>query len=244
MARLVNLYESELRQDLMSSLKTYLAKRGYRADLHIVSSAEHLPGRSYPVEVKYNKDLDYPTEQDLMALTAAHQADYQIDWDTVQVDPEAGIIYLNLEPSLEVIPLSNLKEIPPEFKAIGTGLYKRAADASGNVQQIWELRKDDSGLSLVRRVNDLEVTAEEDQFVAGSIVLTEHGPGKVVRFDEVGNAIVQVGNRKRIVAQQDLQPYDIGKEKGKLLDYFTQLYGKEFAQKLVEDYGDVPRKRP
>jgi hypothetical protein len=172
-----------------------------------------------------------------MALVAQSYPTHEIDWELVEVDSDLGVVLLTLQPSTEVVPISSISEIPPEFKSIGTGLYKRAADATGNVQEIWTLKRGDDGLVLYRNNDDVEIEAKEDGFKAGDVANTPYGPGRILRFDEMGNAFVQVGNKKRLVAAKELGIYSIEKEKKKLTDYYSEAYGDpEFAKALTERY--------
>ena len=153
------------------------------------------------------------------------------------MDPELGSIRLVLEPSKEVVPVKGFKDIPPEFKAIGTGLFSRKADINGDVLEIWELKKDESGYALYRRQDDTEILAtDKTEYVAGDVVSTPEGPGKFVKYDEMGNAIVEVAGRRRMVAADSMFDYDINKEKQKLYQYYAEVYGEEFAKQLVDDY--------
>jgi hypothetical protein len=234
-----NVDKTELAQNFFSALEKTLAKRGYRADLQIATDARSTKGR-FTASVKFAKQLGKPDDADLMALVAQTYPTHQIDWNLVQIDPAEGIVIMPLEPSVEVVPLTNISSIPPEFKPIGTALYLRAADTSGKINEVWTLKKDsDGGLMLYRNQDDLEVTAEtETEIKAGDAVNTPHGPGRVVRFDEGGNAFVQVGNQKRLVARDDMTPYKKEKEEKKLVDLYTQIYGDaQFAKELVKDYG-------
>ena len=236
-AHCCNRNDTEIANNFIHSLHQELSKRGYRADLAISTDARKIGGR-FTASVKYNPQLGNPEETDLMALVAQSYPQHQIDWELVQLDPEIGVVMLPLEPAMEVIPIKDLANIPPEFKSIGTAMYKRAADASGNVHEIWQLHKSDNGLELRRSPDDIEVKAEIEGFKASDIVDTPHGPGRIVRFDDVGNAFVQIGNQKRLVAGGDLRPYKIEKEKKKLQDLYAQIYGDaEFAKQLVEDHG-------
>jgi hypothetical protein len=229
--------DEEAREGFVGSLQKHLSKKGYRADLVLVANVKSTHG-TFPVEVRYNVRLGHPSDKDLMVLIAKHYEKKAIDWETVVVDTNSGIITLNLEPATEVIPIKSLQEIPPEFTAIGTGIYKRAADATGDVHEIWELIKTDAGHSLVRKKDDMEITADDEtKFTKGDVADTPYGPGVIQRFDEHGNAVVLVGSKKKLVAQKDLIPYSTDKEKQKLIDYYTQVYGDpEFARGLVEKY--------
>lgn len=238
MHRSVDVASTDIVKELQATVVNKIAAKGYRADLKLFTASKTVSG-PFAVEVKFNASLGYPTEKDLMSLVAGSYPKHAIDWTTVEVDDAAGVIVLQLEPSLSVVPVNSISEIPSEYRSIGAGLYKRAANASGTVQEIWTLKKSDDGsLSLIRNQDDIEITAEEEGFKAGDVVNTPTGPGRLVRYDELGNALVQVGSKKQLVAASELQPYDLKKEKSKLLEYFSQLYGEEFAQKMVKEYGD------
>jgi len=225
-----------LKNEFISNLKAKLGERKYRADLNFMTAAKNTTS-SFKAEIAYNTELGHPSENDILTLVAQNYPTHEIDWDLIQVDSDEGIVSLMLEPSVEVVPVTSVKSIPPEFVAIGTGIYKRAVDQTGNVQEIWTLKKNDGGLALYRSPNDLEITAEEEGFKAGDVVeLEEFGPGRIKRFDENGNAFVQVGNRLHIVAQMDLQQYSVDKEKTKLEKYYSELYGPEFSKGMVQDF--------
>ena len=234
-----NVDKTELAQNFFSTLEKTLAKRGYRADLQMSTDARSTKGR-FTASVKFSQQLGRPDDVDLMALVAQSYPTHQIDWQLIQIDPVEGIVIMPLEPAVEMVPLTSINAIPPEFKPIGTALYLRAADTSGKVHEVWTLKKDpDHGLMLYRNQDDLEVTAENETDVkAGDAVNTPHGPGRVVRFDDGGNAFVQIGNQKRLVAKADMTPYKKEKEEKKLVDLYTQIYGDaQFAKELVQDYG-------
>jgi hypothetical protein len=94
-------------------------------------------------------------------------------------------------------------------------------------------------------MDDLEVTAtEEPEFKAGDPVDTPEGVGRILRFDEAGNAFVQIGSKKRLFAAEDLKTYKVSDEKSKLVQYFTDAYGDaDFAKGLVEEHGDAEDRR-
>jgi len=233
----VNRDQTEVAKSFLGGLQKHLASRGHRADLKIATKARDTQG-SFKASVKFDASLGYPTEDDLITLVAQAYPTHDIDWDLAEVDMDLGLVLLQLEPSVEVVPVESINQIPPEFKSIGSGLYKRARDASGNVNEIWTLSKSTDGLMLYRNPDDLEVNAEDESgFRAGDVVNTPYGPGRIQRFDEVGNAIVTVGSQKRLVAAGDMTPYEVNKEKKKLEDYYAEAYGdREFAKGLVEDF--------
>jgi len=219
----------------LRTLKQKLAERKYRADLKLITAAKNTTG-TFDAVVKFNPTLGYPSEDDLMSITSQSYPKHQINWELIDVAENNGTVALVLEPAIEVLPIKSLKEIPQEFVSIGAGIYKKAADAAGNITEIWKLKKDDSGFVLYRTEDDFEVEAErEDAFRAGDVVMTEFGPGKIKKFDDFGNAIVQVGSKKHLVAAADLKDYNIDKERKALQDYYTQMYGdSQFAAELVK----------
>jgi hypothetical protein len=230
--------ESQLKKELLRDLKAKLSLRKYRADLKLITTAKNTSGTFHAI-VKFNPDLRYPSEEDLMSIVGQSYPSHQIDWGLVDISDSDGVISLTLGPKVEVIPLKSLKEIPSEFISVGTGLYKRAADASGNAFEIWEVKQDSSGnKALVRREEDLEVEASEDDgFKAGDVVQTPYGPGRIKKFDDFGNAFVQVGNTKHLISAADMKEYSIDKERAKLIDYYTEAYGdsdlaKELCKKM------------
>lgn len=233
------------KQEFLTGVKAYLDKKGYRADLCLISRHKPVANCAFPVEVKYNPQFEFPPEKDLMALVAEKFEGYEIDWETAQVDPKDGLVNISLRPAVEIVPIANIKEIPPEFIAVGTGIFKRKASASGDVMEIWELRKSGDNLALVRKMDDLEVTAtEEPEFKAGDAVNTPEGVGRILRFDELGNAFVQIGDKRRLVAAEEMKPYKVDDEKTKLVQYFTEAYGDaDFAKALVEEHGEAAAKR-
>ena len=235
--------KAESENQFLSGLKAVLASRGHRADLALSTDARDTQG-SFSASVRFDATLGYPTENHLLTLVAQAYPTHDIAWDMAQVDSESGIVILQLEPAMEVIPLASLDEIPAEFKPIGTGLYKRAVDASERVHEIWTLKGGDDGLMLYRNNDDLEIVADEEGFKAGDVVNTPEGVGKIVRFDEIGNAFVQIGNQKRLIAGSELRPYDINKEKKKLEDYYAEAFGsRDLATSMVEDFATRQKKR-
>ena len=228
----------KLDKSVLSAIDAAMKNRAYRADLAIASSAKY--GESgVSVNIRYHTDIGHPSEKDLMAVVADTYQGYGIDWDTALVDSVTGTIVLNLEPSVESIPLGSIQDIPPEFVSIGSGCFKRSADASGDVLEVWNLKKTDDGLALIRAMEDMEVTAEDEsaELKAGMLVDTPHGPGKILRFDDAGNAFVQVGSKTRLVAKDSVKEYNRSTDKKKLQEFYSQIYGPEFAKSLVEDYG-------
>jgi len=234
-----NLNKKELSREFFSGLKNKLKARGYRADLKLTTDARSTKGK-FKAHVKFDPKLGNPDETDLLSLVAQDYPKHQVDWELAQIDPDNGIVVMVLEPSMEVIPVSSMSAIPPEFRPIGTALYKRAADASGTVNEIWTLKKDNDGLMcLFRNPEDIEVQAEDsDSFKANDVVDTPYGYGRIVRFDDAGNAFVQLGHDTRLVAKDDMKPYKKRKEEAKLADMFEMMYGdRDFAKALVQDYG-------
>jgi hypothetical protein len=230
--------------EFVTGLKAALAKRGYRADLKISTEAKSTVSR-FQASVPFDVQLGHPSEDDLIALVAQSYPTHEIDWKLIEVDSDLGVVLLDLQPSTEVVPVKSISEIPPEFKSIGTGLYKRAVDSTGNVQEIWTLKRGDDGLVLYRNNDDVEIEAKEEGFKAGDVANTPYGPGRILRFDDMGNAFVQVGNKKRLVAAKELGMYSIDKEKKKLTDYYTEAYGdSEFAKALTDKYDTRKKSNP
>lgn len=234
-----NLDKKAVTKEFFSGLQQKLKARGYRADLKITTDSRSTKGR-FTANVKFEPRLGRPDETDLLALVAQEYPKHQIDWEMAQIDKDNGIVVMVLEPGMEVVPISSISAIPPEFKPIGTALYKRAADTSGKVNEIWTLKKDcDGHMCLFRSPEDLEIQADEgSDLKANDVVDTPYGYGRIVRFDDIGNAFVQLGHQTRLVAKDDLKPYKKQKEEGKLADMYEMIYGdREFAKALVEDYG-------
>jgi hypothetical protein len=235
-----NVDKTELANEFLSTLKNKLAKRGYRADLALSTDAKSTAG-TFQAMIAFDVNLGHPSERDIITIVAKNYPKHEIDWELAEVDSDAGIVALSLKRSTECIPIKNLQEIPPEFVAIGSGLYKRAVDST--VNEIWTLRRGEDGLILYRNHDDVEVKADDNQWKAGDVVKTSHGIGKIIRFTEDGNAFVQVGNNKHLVAGFELEPYKIEDEKKKIEDYYAQAYGdSEFARALVKDYDTVEDK--
>lgn len=228
----VNRDQTTEAKKFLHTLKAKLAERKYRADLQLVNASKSTVGK-FKAEIRFDPQLGHPSEDDVMTLVAQYYPEHDIDWHLIEIDD--GIVSLMLEPSVEVIPVESVKEIPAEFVSIGTGLYKRARDASGKVNEIWTLKKGDDGLALYRNPSDLEVTAEDESgFKAGDVVNTPYGAGRIQRFDELGNAFVQIGSKIRMVGSTDLQKYDIDKERKSLEDFYSQIYGPDFAKDLTK----------
>jgi hypothetical protein len=236
----LNRDKTEVAQEFVSGLKAALAARGHRADLSLATDARSTLG-SFRASIAFDPQLGHPTDKDVVTVTAQEYPNHDINWELAEVDSEAGIVLIQLEPSTEVIPVESISKIPPDFKSIGTGLYKRAIDETAN--EIWTLKRTDDGLALYRSPDDIEVTADKDALKAGDIANTPYGPGRILRFDDVGNAFVQIGNSQRLVAAKELGMYSIEKEKKKLSDYYSEAYGDpDFAKALVEDYADRKKK--
>jgi hypothetical protein len=223
-------------KEFISGLRATLARRGYRADLTLSTETRSTLGR-FRASVPFDVQLGHPSEEDLISLVAQAYPDHEIDWELVEVDSDLGLVLLDLQPATERIPIKNMSEIPPEFKPIGSGIYKRAVDTKGNVKEIWTLKRGDDGLVLYRNNDDVEIEAADDGFKAGDVANTPYGPGRILRFDDKGNAFVQVGNKTRMVAGKELGLYSIDKEKKKLTEYFSTAYGDPaFAKALTENY--------
>ena len=229
--------QTEVAKEFIGTLKAKLAARGYRADLAVTTDAKSTE-RTFTASIRFDTSLGHPKEDDLVSLVAQAYPNHEIDWNLAQVDSDQGVILVSLQPAVESIPVKSVSEIPPEFKAIGSGIYKRAID--NTVSEIWTLKKGEDGLVLYRNQDDMEVKAEEGM-KAGDIANTPYGPGRILRFDELGNAFVQVGNSRHLVAAKDVGMYSVEKEKKLLTDYYANAYGdSEFAQALTKDY--TPRK--
>lgn len=227
---------TDLAKEFLLTLKAKLARRKYRADLSLVTAAKSTEG-SFSAEVKYNAMLGHPSEDDLLTLVAQSYPTHEINWELIDVDSGAGIVTMMLDPAVEVVPVKDLKSIPPEFTPIGTALYKRASDTTGKVNEIWKLTKTNNGLALFRNNDDIEVTAEEDTgFKSGDVVKTPNGVGIIKRMDELDNAFVQIGNNMHLIGASDLEKYDVDKDRTLLQKYYEQLYGKEFADQLVKSF--------
>lgn len=231
-----NMDKTEVAKEFITSLKEKLAARGYRADLTIATDAKDTSSR-FLASIAFNPALGHPDEKDVMAIVAQAYPTHDVDWELAEVDSDLGIVLIPLAPSTEVVPVQSISQIPEEFVSIGAGIYKRAVDTTGQAQEIWTLKRTDSGLALFRTQDDMDVQATEDEFKAGDVANTPHGPGRILRFDDMGNALVQVGNAKRLVAKDDMRPYKLEKEKKSLEDYFAQAYGdRDFAKSLVDTY--------
>jgi hypothetical protein len=240
MSRLVNKDKTEMAHDFVSTIQKKLAERKYRADLLLITGAKCTTG-TFSAQVKFSAPLGYPAENDIIAIVAQNYPQHQVCWELVQVDPDAGIVSLTLEPSVEIIPVESLTKIPPEFTPIGSALFKRSANKAGTINEIWTLKKDsDGGLSLYRSQDDLEITADDDGgFKKGDVVDTPQGPGIIQSFDSLNNAYVKIGSEIRLIGSVDLKSFDISKEKTKLYDYYAQVYGPEFAKELTSDFGEA-----
>lgn len=240
----MNTYENEVQQDIMKKMHEINRSRGYRADLKLITSAKNTTG-TFSAYVKFDHNLGYPSERDVMSIVSRSYPKHQIDWETIEVNATDGMVAITLAPSVEVLPLESIKKIPSEFISIGAGIYKRAADSSGKVMEIWTLKKTDNGLSLFRNQDDVEVTADnKDGFKTGDVVNTPQGPGRIMRFDDLGNAFVQVAGKQHLVAADELEEYDVDKEKAKLVDYYTEAYGdRAYAELLVKKYNDPDKQK-
>jgi hypothetical protein len=226
--------KNQVAAQFVSTLRDELAKRGHRADLALTTDARSTAGR-FTASVRFDATLGHPAEDDLVTLVAKSYPGHEIDWEMTEVDSDQGIVLISLTPAAECIPVKSVSEIPPEFKPIGSGLYKRAVDST--VSEIWTLKKGEDGLMLYRSQDDMEVTADKEGLKAGDIADTPYGPGRIIRFDDTGNAFVQIGNASRLVAAQELGMYDVKKEKKLLTDYFAEAYGDPtFAEQLTKDY--------
>jgi len=223
------------RQSVIGQLKKALTERGHRADLHLVASKPSADG--FYAEVRFNKQLGHPSDQDLKALVTAHFKGHQIDWNSASVNLDEGVVELRLSPTRDVIPLDSAKNIPPGFTPIGTGIFRRKV---AQVTEIWELRRGDSGPELVRKVDDIEVQADAaPQLKVGDVVNTPYGAGAILRFDEAGNAFVRIGKNVKLAAAVSMEPYSLEKEKDKVFAYYKELYGEAYAKMLVENFSSA-----
>lgn len=235
----MNRDKTELASEFVSVLKRKLAERKHRADLSLATGAKNTAG-NFTAEVKFEASLGYPHEDDLMVLVAQAYPTHEIRWDMVDVDPDYGLVTLMLSPSTEVVPVSDLNSIPPSWTPIGAGLFKKSANSSGSIQEIWSLKKsEDGGLALYRTDDDITVTAD-DGFKAGDVVNTPQGVGIIESFDDLQNAYIKIGQKIHMICAAEMTKYDIDSEKTKLQDYFNVAYGSpEYAKKMTEDYTDV-----
>jgi len=231
----VNKDRTEMATEFLTELKQKLAARKYRADLKLVTASRNT-SKTFQAEVRFNGLLGHPSEKDLLAITAEKFPNHDINWQLIDVDASSGVMTLMLEPSKEVIPVKSAKDIPPEFKSVGTCIYKRASNPEESIFEIWSLKNTEDGLALVRNNNELEMTAEEEtKYTKGSVVNTPYGPGLFQKYDDLGNGFVQVGNKMHLIGASDLQPYELSDEATKLKTYFEQAYGsKEYANELVK----------
>jgi hypothetical protein len=239
----VNKDRTVVANEFLTELKAKLAARKYRADLKLVTSSRNTE-KTFQAEVRFNGMLGHPSEKDLLALTAEKFPNHDINWQLIECDATSGILTLMLEPSKEVIPVKSVKDVPPEFKSVGSCIYKRASNPEESIFEIWSLKNTDDGLALVRNVDDFEMTAEETEhkFKKGDVVLTSYGPGIFSKYDDLGNGFVQVGNKMHLVGSPELQPYHVEDEKTKLKEYFSQIYGKEYSEMLTKDLGKKDKK--
>lgn len=233
----------------VAELAEKMSKFKFRADLSLSTNSRRTDG-IFQAVVAFNPDLSYPSEKDLTTIVAQHYPTHEIDWELCDLDEEQGHLALTLKPSVAVVPIESVSKIPSEFKAIGTGLYRKASDPGGTVSEIWELKKGEDGLFLYRK--ETEVMASSDEIATGDIVsFNDRGEeqlGRVTSVDEAGNAYVMVGNRKRLVAAQNLNKYEVTAapakdEAKKLLDYYTKAYGDaEYAKQLVREFSSKKKK--
>lgn len=223
-----------MKDEVYTEMGDFFKGKAYRQDLHMVVDGSQ-KDCVVTAEVKFNSQLGFPSEEDLMALVATNMPNYQLDWETVEADTDANSLNLTLKRSAEVLPLNSIKDIPAEFTSIGTGIFRRSVTASGKVYEIWDLVRDDDGLSLQRRSSDSDVI-DGDDILEGAVVETPYGVGRVASIDEENcTAVVQIGKYKRIVAQDEIKEYDQNKDRKKLIEYYTSVYGKEYAELLLRD---------
>jgi len=238
MSHRVNRDKTSLASEFVSTLRKKLSTRKHRADLSMSTEAKNTGG-NFTAKIKFNSELGYPSENDLMVMIAQSYPTHEIRWDGIDVDEDYGLVTLMLSPSTEAVPISDISQIPPAFINIGCGLYKKAANASGSIQEIWSLKKGDEGLALYRTNDDIELTAD-DGFKAGDVVQTPQGVGIIESFDDLSNVYVKLGNKIHLICAAEVKPYDIDSEKTKLQDYYENAYGSStYADKMTEDYSDV-----
>ena len=101
----VNRDKTEIATEFLSGLKSALAARGHRADLSITTSAKNT-SRVFTASVKFDTQLGHPSEEDIVTLVAQTYPTHEVDWELVEVDSDAGVILLSLQPSTEIIPIN------------------------------------------------------------------------------------------------------------------------------------------
>lgn len=238
--------------DLLSNVKKTLRKNSYRTDLKMI--CKEASSGDFEAKVKYDIYLEYPTKQDLSAIVAQHFPTHEINWELVDVDDHDGTVTMMLSPAQEIIPLQSVRDIPKEFEAVGTGTYKRAQVADKSIYEIWSLVQNGNDYALIRNKDEYEVVSSEKfKFRKGDIVATPYGEGIFQEYDNIGNGFVQVGNRKHLVAKDELMEHYLGtdkdekynskKDKTKEYDYFSQVYGPEYAKQLVDSESAIERKK-
>lgn len=234
--------KNEWGNDFLKNLKVRLSSKGYRSDLKVF--CKNASKGDFEITVKYDNVLGYPTQKDLIGLVANKFPTHDINWDLVDVNDNTNIITMMLSPSKEIVPVESINKIPEEFQYVGTNIYKRASDKHNEIFEIWSLTTaNDGSMALIRNKGDFEVLSNDfNKFKKGDTVNTPYGLGLFQRYDDLGNGFVQVGNRVHLVAKDELKPYNQDKELTKIKDYYTQVYGPEFAKELTEDYSDQPKK--
>ena len=243
MSHRMNRDKTSLAGEFVSTLRKKLSARKHRADLSLATDARNTAG-TFSATIKFEASLGYPSEDDLLVMVAQSYPTHEIRWDAINVDEDYGLVTLMLAPSTEAIPIESISAVPEAFVSLGAGLFKRAANASGSIQEIWSLKKGEDGLALYRTNDDIEITADDNGFKNGDVVNTPYGVGLVESFDDLGNAYVMVGNKKHMVCASEMKPYDQDAEKTKLSDYFSTAYGSpEYGKSLVEDKSTVKKSK-
>ena len=241
--------KNEWGNDMLRNVKAILEKKGYRTDLKLI--CKNASTNDFEAKVRYDIYLGYPTKKDLTSIVAESFPGHEINWELVDVDDNSGVVTMMLSPAQEVIPLKSVKDIPAEFEAVGTGTYKRAQVADKSIYEIWSLVQQGSDYALVRNKDEYEVVSSDTfKWKKGDVVKTPYGEGIFQEYDDIGNGFVQVGNRKHLVAADELmeqyagdEEYDAKKDKTKEYDYYAQIYGPEYAKQLVDSESAIERKK-
>lgn len=214
----------------LDRIKSRLASRGHRADLHLVSNKQG----SNHVTIGFHDHVGTPTEVEIKAFVAANFPELKIDWRTLS--RTANTVELELVDDSEKLPVESLDKIPPAFTAMGTCLYKEAG-----TEAVWNLQKDGENLVLVRQRPEFSPSdmASFQNIKVGDYVLTTLGRGEVV--DKVASALTvkfASGDVREFAPHEIKAHYDASKEKKMLKEYYTKAYGDAaFAEALTKDYG-------
>lgn len=240
----------------LDNLAAGLRTRGYRADIKASRQPYVSEGQHY-LDVEFSSFLGHPKFEHLQAFVADQLPQCEIRRDDINL-VSSTLLRVGIQVKEDRIPLTSARAVPPAFKSIGTGLYRKAGDD----HSIWALENDgNGGYSLVRKrgeesepvFGELPRTASAELSV-GDRVKTPDGIGRLLSFDRAGNPIVDLDGgrflyrRAQVIKDMptsvpglppdhrsnEFHKFRRSREQSYEADFYAKVFGdSEFANQLV-----------